>query len=298
MKILYISSPDGPDYLCDMIFHGLRGLFGADVVDPNRLWYLYASEFGPGGHSLDELSGKGFTLYGLLPDLPVERQDIAAKVRSRYYDLVIFASIHRCIHYAPVVHAHYDPKDIIFLDGEDEPEILGYMGQGIYFKREQEMQVPGMYPIQFSLPAEKICPNPPKKTKILATNHPQRPETYIFDNEADYYADYQSSLFGVTVKKAGWDCLRHYELLANHCAPLFLDLAACPALTMFRYPKGDALELLQLYRQRGREYFQTQEGFQRWADAMQRIMRILRRDLTTTAMARYMLDVWTRIKQG
>ena len=298
MKILYISGADGPDYLCDMIFHGLRSLLGPDVVDPNRLWYLYASEFGPAGRRLEDLSGKGFSLYGLLADLNPDRDDIPAKIQSHYYDLIIFGSIHRCIEYAPVVHACYAPQDIIFLDGEDEPEILNYLDQGIYFKREYVLDLPGMHPVSFSFPKEKICPAPPKKTKLAAVNNPQRPETYVFDNEADYYADYQASLFGVTCKKAGWDCLRHYELLANHCAPLFWDLAQCPPGTLFRYPKAQAMELLTLFRQKGQDYFQTQEGFSQWARLMNDMLHVLRRDLTTEAMARYILDVWIKIKRG
>ena len=298
MKILYITKADGPDYLCDMIFHGLRSRFGADVVDSTRLWYLYQNEFGPDGQGLENLTGKGFSLYGLLPELPVDRGDLAAKIRNLYFDLVIFASIHRCIDYAPVVHAHYDPRNIIFLDGEDETEILGYLGQGLYFKRELELNLPGIYPIQFSIPEDKIRPDPPQKTKLLATCHPQRPETYIFEREADYYADYQASLLGLTLKKAGWDCLRHYEILANHCSPLFWDLAQCPDLTLFRFPKAQALEVLDLYQRKGRDYFQTREGFARWADLMHQMLDILRRELTTKAMAGYLLDTWLRVKKG
>ena len=68
MRILYISGAEGPDYVCDMLFHGLRRLLGADVVDVNRLWYMYAHEFGEGRHDKSQLYGRGFTLYGLLDD--------------------------------------------------------------------------------------------------------------------------------------------------------------------------------------------------------------------------------------
>ena len=43
-------------------------------------------------------------------------------------------------------------------------------------------------------------------------------------NESDYYKDYQRSYFAITCKKGGWDCLRHYEILANAVSPTFLIL--------------------------------------------------------------------------
>lgn len=41
--------------------------------------------------------------------------------------------------------------------------------------------------------------------------------TYIFENEEEYYNDYKKSLFAITRKKGGWDCMRHYEILACGC---------------------------------------------------------------------------------
>ena len=81
-----------------------------------------------------------------------------------------------------------------------------------------------MIPISFSIPECKILKKIPEKKKLLAHIIPGRLNTYIFSDESDYYLDYQDSVFGITCKKAGWDCLRHYEILANGCIPLFLDL--------------------------------------------------------------------------
>ena len=38
------------------------------------------------------------------------------------------------------------------------------------------------------------------------------------------------SRFGVTTKKSGWDCMRHYELAASGCVPCFRDLEEKPAM--------------------------------------------------------------------
>ncbi len=61
--------------------------------------------------------------------------------------------------------------------------------------------------------------------------------TYIFQEEDAYYKDYQSAVFGKTCKKGGWDCLRHYEILANGCIPHFDRLDECPTNTMTHFPK-------------------------------------------------------------
>jgi len=66
---------------------------------------------------------------------------------------------------------------------------------------------------------------------------PGRISTYVYENEADYYDMYKKSLFGLTYKKAGWDCLRHYEILMNGCIPIFLDLDRCPKFTLTSLPK-------------------------------------------------------------
>ena len=50
---------------------------------------------------------------------------------------------------------------------------------------------------------------------------PGKLDTYIYEKERDYYDMYFNSLFALTYKKAGWDCLRHYEILANGCILYF-----------------------------------------------------------------------------
>src|ERR1035437_3095311 len=90
LKILYISQGARPDYLCDMVAHGLKSLFGADVVDVNRLSYLYK------GADTSNLYGRGFTLYGLLDEGEVDRSDIPAKIKARFLDLIVFGSVQRC----------------------------------------------------------------------------------------------------------------------------------------------------------------------------------------------------------
>jgi hypothetical protein len=88
----------------------------------------------------------------------------------------------------------------------------------------------------FSIPEEKIVDAPPLKSKSFprhvvdeeVAGRVGAATAYAFDREEDYYEDLQASRFGVTTKRAGWDCLRHYELAANGCVLCFRDLDRKP----------------------------------------------------------------------
>lgn len=127
-----------------------------------------------------------------------------------------------------------------------------------------------IYPLSFSIPECKIVTQPPVKTKQLATVIPGNLRTYIFQKESDYYRDYQESVFAHTCKKAGWDCLRHYEILANGCMPIFRDLNKCPPNTMVHFPKDLVMK-------------QDPQD-------IPKLLEYTRTHLTTKAMAKYILN--------
>src|SRR5579862_7558259 len=93
------------------------------------------------------------------------------------------------------------------------------------------------YPLQFGIPESKIVRGIPKKDRDFAFIIPRQLETYIYTEEADYYRDYQRSYFAITCAKGGWDCMRHYEILANGCIPYFVDIDKCHPDTMKFLPK-------------------------------------------------------------
>jgi hypothetical protein len=95
-----------------------------------------------------------------------------------------------------------------------------------------------VHPINFSIPENKITNHDVVvKEKILSNLIPGRLDTYIYNTEEEYYNEYKKSLFAITTKKAGWDCLRHYEIIANGCIPYFPDIKECPKNTMTLLPK-------------------------------------------------------------
>ena len=39
------------------------------------------------------------------------------------------------------------------------------------------------------------------------------------------------------MKKGGWDCMRHYEIIMNRCLPIFIGVENMPLYTMREYPR-------------------------------------------------------------
>lgn len=250
MKILYIhANPDEAefynDYLSDLLLHGLRENFGKDIIDYPGSWHLYHDEVQKRQINLSKLWGKGFTLNNSLNEFnSFDRADISNKIQNNFFDLVIYGSIRRSDLFLDIVI----DKNIkhVYVDGEDDTFIdTKYSNKSLYFKRELNEKVGNILPISFAIPKSKIVKDINQNPKdLLAPLIPGKLETYIYEKEKDYYDMYFNSLFALTYKKAGWDCLRHYEILANGCIPLFLDLKNCPQETLKTLPKENLLSIL------------------------------------------------------
>lgn len=106
-------------------------------------------------------------------------------------------------------------------------------------KARECYSIHGVYPISFSFPYSiNLMENQEiDKPQVVGTVIPDKKETYIFNTEKEYYEDYKKSKFGITQKKAGWDCMRHLEIMYNFCLPVFLGIEACPSFNMIHYPK-------------------------------------------------------------
>jgi hypothetical protein len=248
MKILYISNFDLPDFQNDMIFHGARTLFGENCVDYNEAWYMYDDMKQYWNHRVPENGmsyGRGFTLYGRLPKINIDRSNLYEKIKNKFFDIIIYGSIVRCNIFFDIVSSIYNKNNIIIIDGEDDSEIRSYyINKGIYFKRELIHNPTNyLHPINFSIPEELIVNKIPTKEKNYGEVIPGNPSTYIFIDEIPYFKDYQKSYFGLTFKKGGWDCLRHYEILMNGCIPFFPNIEECPPFTMEKFPKNLIIEI-------------------------------------------------------
>lgn len=322
MKILYLTSCN-EDYLSDSLLHGFRQLLGANTVDFPKKESMYI-----GYPSLDSLYGRGFTLYGTLAELSVDRMDIGKKLARGYFDLVVFSCIHSQFGYYLQYVDFLDPKKTVIIDGADSQNVFLYSGEYLrrpyfwffprvhrkhyYFKREltpfsirscsynllpSPPKRPILYPISFSFPEEKIFPEIPPKTKLLSS-HIVDPEVseripgsaskYLFSSELDYYRDLQTSRFGITTKRAGWDCMRHYEIAANGAVLCFRKLLDKPSTcaphglsteNCVQYQNANDL-LDQIEKMSDDEYQRLVQGSRKW---------IL--ENTTVKRAKYVVDM-------
>jgi hypothetical protein len=313
-QVLFLTG-DTDDYLSDSLFHGLRTLLGARVVDFPKREISYRTY-----PHVEQLYGRGFTLYGLLDDEPVDRRLAVDRARRGEFDLIVFADIWRYFGSFVELLPWLQGTRVAFLDGADYPAPYPYGSafwrvpqwwtlprahtRGTYFKRELTpatvqrrylLPLPGavaerlpfarsIRPIAFSIPEEKIVDALPAKEKLFGA-HIVDPDvakrvgaasSYVFEREADYYADLQVSRFGVTTKREGWDSLRHYEIAANGSVPCFRDLdrkpPRCaphglrPGINCVSYRDADDL-MRQVEALRGDEYDALQSGALEWARA-------------------------------
>ena len=144
-----------------------------------------------------------------------------------------------------------------------------------------------IHPITFSIPEEKICNKPLVKTKIVSNLIPGNISTYIYNTEEEYYKECQQSFFALTMKKAGWDCMRHYEIIANGCIPYFIDIENCPKNTMYLLPKELIIEGNSLYK---KFYKNPSENIKEYYELQQKMIDYTKEHLTTKKMAQYVLS--------
>ena len=74
------------------------------------------------------------------------------------------------------------------------------------------------------------------KQNWLSALDPNNRSTYIYNTEDAYYEQYNNSYFAYTCKKGGWDCMRHYEIIAAGCLPVFKDFDMCPKYVLTTWP--------------------------------------------------------------
>ena len=139
----------------DLTLHGLRELYGNNVVDYPGCWYLYSDEVKKRNFDTNKLWGKGFNLKDSFQDYNlIDREDIKTKIKSKYFDLIIFGSIRRSSYFFDEVFN--SSNKYIFIDGEDDRFIdENYSKKSLYFKRELLEETQNIKPINFSIPKKK-----------------------------------------------------------------------------------------------------------------------------------------------
>jgi len=133
----------------------------------------------------------------------------------------------------------------------------------------------GYYPISFSYPK---TPYLYIKEKLIADIVPGN--SYSYSDESLYLAEYQKSYYGVTMKKAGWDCMRHLEIMVSGTMPLMADAVQIPKYTMTHHLKELYMDIYERF-QRTNEPPSVEER--------QLISANFINNLTCSAMAKYIM---------
>ncbi len=153
------------------------------------------------------------------------------------------------------------------------------------------LKKPGkMFPISMSIPEEHIEYIPIKDKSQDFVNYnvdteledlfPKRPVAELgkwqpaFGGQEEYYQDIRHSRFGITARRAGWDCLRHYEYAAKGAVLCFRNLegksAACAPFGLNAgncISYGGRQDLLEKIKKKSAwELEATQERQYRWIE--------------------------------
>jgi len=141
-----------------------------------------------------------------------------------------------------------------------------------------------LFSLPYAIPDECVVPAVPPKHTVLSAVVPGTRSNYTFaaGQEEAYYQQYRDSRFALSPKKGGWDCLRHYEVLAAGCVPLMDGLEYAPRETMVTLPKALLLEARTLW-----PWSDSYEA--RYHALVERLLDHVRTHCTTSALASYFL---------
>lgn len=244
MRILFITTKNPTkqgDLLEISLLHGLRAILGNDCVDypKKKIMYHDFSE-----SPKDTLHGRGFSLLTTpIPD--VEDRDIF----NKKFDVVLYGDGHM-YEESPFYEDLNKLADgnTWIIDGHDlygnapvkiihnNEEVIGTQFTNCFKRELIEDNDDSVFPTGFGIPEERIRPLDFKiKDQLFQKTVPSNAifeemndmgggfSHHKFTLESDYYDDLSRSWFGLTCKKGGWDCLRHYEIIAAGSLLLFRD---------------------------------------------------------------------------
>ena len=152
-----------------------------------------------------------------------------------------------------------------------------------------------IYSLPYCIPDENIVDYNNVKDKkyiVISDIIPGDALTYRFgpDDEAEYNTHYQESLFAYTCKKGGWDSLRHYEILANGCLPIFKDLINCPPNSLISLPKELINEYMKTILPYKKDYKPIYDNY------VYKILDHVRNNCSTSAQTKYFLEKMGHVK--
>jgi len=248
MKLVFVPTiaPDKQGDLLEVsILHGLRSILSQNCIDYPKKKIMY-HDFS--ATPKNTLHGKGFSLltYPVL--------DISEKERNLIdIDAILYGDGHM---YGEdkLSELKSISSNVWVLDGHDlygnAPRMITHNNETVIgaqfkksFKRELTEDIEEVFPTGFGIPVHRIRPvNLSIKNQLFQKTAPDAAifeqvndlgggtSHHRFTDEEEYYNDLQQSWFGLTCRKGGWDCLRHYEIIAAGTVLLFRDYNKKPIL--------------------------------------------------------------------
>ena len=144
MKLLFLTHPY-PNYVPDLLLHGLRKLIGPAVVDYPRKDCVYDGVLGLGVCPPNQLCPGWFPADGG----EVDREDVPRKIRSGFFDCVV-CDVRALQQWIETLGT--SPTPLALIDGEDRPFPVN-RGSAVLFRRETD-GTDGSIPLPMSLPEE------------------------------------------------------------------------------------------------------------------------------------------------
>jgi len=165
--------------------------------------------------------------------------------------------------------------------------------QAVFTIHHHPFLLKSVFPLSYCIPDECILTDE-ALTNVLEKKHiivsdliPGDRMTYRFshDEEREYNEMYQESRFAYTCKKGGWDCLRHYEILANGCIPIFKEIGNCPEKTLTTFPKELVKEANQKLLPYKKDHKRTYDEYAK------KIVEHTRKHCSTSGTVDYFLSI-------
>lgn len=150
LKILFFTH-QYPNYIPDLLLHGLRKILGPDVIDYPRKDCLYDGVLGLGVCSEELLCQNWFPQ----DSGTIDREDILEKITNKYFDYII-CDIRAATYLKNLVtKLTLEPSyRLVIIDGEDTP-VLIKMGNYVICRRETDGSDFSI-PLPMSLPEEVL----------------------------------------------------------------------------------------------------------------------------------------------
>lgn len=314
-KILYINNVIF-EYLSVGLYHGLALRDDVELTVSKELEWMY-DDIELSQEDRNNIYGRGYTFSNILnrnqTNIKVIDDTIEDKIREHYFDFIVYAFIWDSQDYFDLVCECYEQDEIILVDGNDSSILwtscrnMYDINKCTYFKRElydssimtgNPYKYVNLYPISFAIPACKIIDIDidDKMAHIQQPCIDNRNNLHFmnvtynsYDTEEEYYNSYYCSAFGFTSKKYGWDCMRHYEIVAAGCLPYFENFEYLPRTIMTTWPTAlqiEANDMVNMIWTKGLEY-----GYHlKYKALLCEFIDYAKKYLTTEYMAKYFLD--------